>query len=153
MLPDQTLNAVVSAREINLAKIARPAVLIFHGQDTAKAAIEVNNAVRTAFPDADKVLVASIIDLRQFPAMFHGMVKPELEKAYHKAAGNLAPEQTAADLIILLPDWKGQTHDACAVSDSTKEAAVLIADASGKVVARQQGGDLGAVAVAALQDQ
>jgi hypothetical protein len=153
MLPAEKLTAVVSGIEIDLAGIGRPSVLVFHGQDTAAAAMEVNNAVRAAFPDPAEVLVASVIDLRQFPSMFHAMVKPELDKAYHKAAGKLPEGANAADLIVLLPDWKGATHDACGVTDSTKAAAVVIAAADGSILARSQSEGLGAAAVTALQNR
>ncbi len=158
MLPAETLTAVVSGREITLNAIGRPAVLVFHGQDTAAAALAVNNTVRTAFPSADDLLIASIIDLRQFPAMFHGMVKPELEKAYHKAAGKLSADLLSGDtdadaLIVLLPDWKGAAHEACGVQDSTKEATALVTDAGGHILARIQDDDLGAATLAALQNR
>ncbi len=151
MLPAETLTAVVSAREITLNAVGQPAVFIFHGQDTATAALEINNTVRAVFPAADEVLIASIIDLRQFPSMFHGMVKPELEKAYHKAAGKLPEGADAASLIVLLPDWKGATHDACGVQNSTKEAVVIVSGAEGNILLTDQGQDLGQAAVAALQ--
>ena len=151
MLPAETLTAVVSGREITLNNPGRPAVFIFHGQDTGSAAIEVNNTVREAYPTAAEVLIASVIDLRQFPAMFQGMIKPELEKAYHKAAGKLPEGADATELIVLLPDWKGATHDACAVENSTKQAAVIVADANGKIIATVQGENLGAAVVTALQ--
>jgi hypothetical protein len=151
MLPAETLTAVVSAREITLNSLGRPAVIVFHGQDTGAAAIEINNTVRATFPTADEVLIASVIDLRQFPAMFHAMVKPELEKAYHKAAGKLPEGADPTELIVLLPDWKGAIHNACGVENSTKQAVVVVADASGKILATLQGEDLGAATVSALK--
>jgi len=151
MLPAETLRAVVSDHEINLAAIGRPSVLIFHGQDTAAAALAVNNTVRAAYPDPQEVLIASVIDLRQFPAMFHGMVKPELEKAYHKAAGKLPADADAAAMIVLLPDWKGAAHEACGVQNSTAEAVVLVAAADGRILARVQGDDVDQAALSALQ--
>ncbi len=153
MLPAETLTAVVSGQEITLNAIGRPSVLVFHGQDTAAAAMEVNNTVRAAFSSPDEVLVASVIDLRQFPAMFHAMVKPELEKAYHKAAGKLPAGADPAAMIVLLPDWKGTTHNACSVENSTKEAVVVVAGADGSILATVQGENLGQAAVTALQGQ
>ena len=149
-LPDLTLTAVVSGHEITLGSIGRPAVLVFHGQDTAGAAMAVNRAVREVAPDPEQVLVASVIDLRAFPQMFHAMVRPELEKAYHKAAGKLPADADAAGLVVLLPDWKGVAHDTCGVQGSTKQAAVLVADGTGRVVARDQSDDPAAAAVSAL---
>lgn len=45
-LPDVTLTAAGSGREVNLRQIGVPAILVFHGQDTSDAALEVNKAVR-----------------------------------------------------------------------------------------------------------
>ena len=39
MLPDLSLTAVVSDREINLNPIGRKTVLVFHGQDPVRAAL------------------------------------------------------------------------------------------------------------------
>lgn len=151
MLPDLSLTAVVSGRDINLGAIGRPAVLVFHGQNTAPAAVAVNNAVRAAYVDPADVLVASVIDLRQFPGMFHAMVRAELEKAYHRAAAKLSPGSSAAELVVLLPDWQGTAHTACQVEDSTRTAAVLVADGSGRIVLRNQDDEPTAGIVAALQ--
>ena len=151
-LPALALEAVVSGRTVDLAALGRPAVFVFHGQDTAGAAMAVHAAVRTAHPDPDAVFMASVIDLRAFPSMFHGMVKPELEKAYHKAAAGLPAGADPADWVVLLPDWKGAAHDACGVSDSTRRAAVLVADAAGRVVAHSQDPDPATAALAALAD-
>jgi len=152
-LPDETLTTVVTNRKITLNAIGRPAVLVFHGQDTAAEAMAVNNTVRAVFPNPDDVLIASVIDLRQFPSMFHGMVKPELEKAYHKTAGKLPSEADATALVVLLPDWKGAAHDACGVQNTTREAVVVVADAQGRVLTRAQVADLGATALAALSER
>ena len=150
MLPAETLTAVVTSQDITLNAIGRPAVLVFHGQNTAAEAMAVNNAVRAVLPNPEDVLIASVIDLRPFPSMFHGMVKPELEKAYHKAAAKLPPDADAAALVVLLPDWKGNAHEACGVQNTTREAVVVVADAQGRILTTAQGTDLGAAALAAL---
>ncbi len=151
MLPDLSLTAVVSDREITLNATGRPTVLIFHGQDTARAAIQVNNTVRTAFASPDQVLIASIIDLRQFPQMFHAMVRPELEKAYRKAADKLPAGADPAEFVVLLPDWQGSAHKACGVAGSTDEAVALVADTGGRIVTRVQGAELDQAVLTALQ--
>ena len=142
-LPDITLTATGSEREIKLTGFGMPVVLICHGQNTSKAALEVNKVVRLEYPDATEVAVASVIDLRSFPSMFHGMVKPELEKAYHKAAGKLPPGANPVDWVILLPDWDGAATDSLGVRDSTATAAVIVADSEGNIVGTRQGDELG----------
>lgn len=152
-LPAAILTTVVSAQELTLNALGRAAVLVFHGQDTAAEAMAVNKTVRAVYPNPDEVLIASIIDLRPFPSMFHGMVQPELEKVYHKAVAKLPDDVDAAALVVLLPDWKGAAHEACGVRNSTGEAVVVVADAQGRVLATAQGTDLGAAALAALADR
>jgi len=151
MLPDLTLTAVVSGTAVTLNAVTRPAVLIFHGQKTAQAAIEVNRVVRAAIPSADEVFIASVIDLRQFPAMFHGMVRPEIEKKYQQAAAELPPGADPARLIVLLPDWDGAAHNACGVAPANDKATVLIAAADGRIIARLTEANPGATVLARLQ--
>ncbi len=138
-LPRLTLEATGSGRTISLNEIGCPLVIVCHGQDTAQGAFEVNNAVRAQYPDASQVCIVSVIDLRQFPSMFHGMVKPELDKAYRKAAGKLPEGADPAEFVVLLPDWKGEATDALEAEGSTRDAVVVVADATGNIVGRHQG--------------
>jgi len=149
-LPGVTLTAAGSGREVFLGSGQVPLVLVFHGQDTAEAAFQVNKAVRKIHPGADSVVIASVIDLRSFPGMFHGMVKPALERAYFKAAGKVPEGRDPADYVILLPDWDGAVHDAVGVQDSTQQAAVIVAEPGGRIVGRDQGENLGDAALLAL---
>ncbi len=149
-LPAVTLTAAGSNREIHLAKIGVPTILIFHGQDTADAALVVNKIVRKQFPTADEVFMASVIDLRSFPSMFRSMVGPAIEKAYFNAAGKVPEEADPADLVVLLPDWDGSVHDAVGVRESTSKAAVLVADSKGRIVGRDQSDTLAETALAYL---
>ena len=151
-LPEAVLTAIVSGREISLRNIGAPVVLIFHAQDTARIALEVNRAVRGVYPDAREVVVVSVIDLRSFPVMFKGMVENELEKAYHNSVSRLPAGADPADHVILLPDWKGTVHAALGVKDSNAQAAVVVADREGQILCRVQEGDLGRLALAALQE-
>lgn len=149
-LPDVKLNAAGSAREVHLGKIGIPTILIFHGQDTADAALEVNKAVRKQYQSADQVFMASIIDLRSFPSMFRSMVEPALEKAYFNAAGKVPAGADPADLVVLLPDWDGSVHDTAGVRDSTNKAAVMVADDQSRIVCRDQSDNLAETALTAL---
>ncbi len=149
-LPDVTLTAAGSEREVNLRQIGVPVILVFHGQDTGDAALEINKTVRKQFAGVDEVFIASVIDLRSFPSMFRGMVQPALEKAYHNASGRLPAEADAADLVVLLPDWDGAVHDAVNVTGSTEKAAVVVADGDARIVCLDQGDNLAEAALAAL---
>ncbi len=149
-LPDVTLTAAGSEREVKLGQLGVPVILVFHGQDTGDAAIEVNKAVRKQYAGVDEVFIASVIDLRSFPSMFRGMVQPALEKAYHNAAGRLPADADAADLVVLLPDWDGSVHDAVGVKGSTERAAVVVADREARIVCSDQGDNLAEAALAAI---
>lgn len=150
-LPEVTLKAAGSEREVALRGIGIPSILIFHGQDTADAALEVNKAVRREHPSADDVFIASVIDLRSFPSMFHGMVEPALEKAYFNAAGKVPEGSDPKDLVVLLPDWDGAVHDAVGVKDSTRDAALVLVDSQARIVRVEQGGQLAEMAMSALE--
>jgi hypothetical protein len=141
-LPDQLLHTAGSRLELKLNKLGRTAVLVCHGQDTAKAAIEVNTVLREKYPDARQLFIASIIDLRSFPTMFHGMVKPELEKAYLKAAAKLPEGHDPLDYVVLIPDWDGSVTDQLEAEGSTREAVVVVADAKGEIKGTCRGKDL-----------
>ncbi len=149
-LPDVTLTAAGSEREVNLRNIGVPVILVFHGQDTGDAALEVNKAVRKRYPGVDEIFIASVIDLRSFPTMFRGMVQPALEKAYYNAAGRLPAEADPADLVVLLPDWEGAVHDTVGVKNSTDQAALVVADREARIVCREQSNNLAEAALTAL---
>jgi len=149
-LPDVTLTAAGSDRDVHLAQIGVPTILIFHGQDTADAALAVNKTVRKQFPTANEAFMASVIDLRSFPSMFRSMVQPALEKAYFNAAGKVPDEADPAELVVLLPDWDGSVHDAVGIRESTTKAAVLVADRQGRIVGRDQSDNLAETALAYL---
>lgn len=154
-MPDSALPAIAlttagTDRTLNLNALGKPAVLILHSQGTADAALAINTTLRAAYPSADDLMVASVIDLRQFPGMFRGMVESELEKAYHKAAGRLPEGAVAEDLVVLLPDWDGAAHDALGLQDTGSRAAVVVADAAGTILGTDQGDDPGAAALTLL---
>jgi hypothetical protein len=151
-LPDVTLTAAGSSREVNLRGIGVPVILIFHGQDTGEAALEVNKSVRKLYPGVDEVFLASVIDLRSFPSMFRSMVQPAIEKAYYNAAGKVPPEADPADLVVLLPDWDGAVHEAVGITGSTDKAAVVVVDAAANILFIDQGDDPAGAALNALAE-
>jgi len=149
-LPEVTLTAAGSGREVFLGPGSTPLVLVFHGQDTADQAVAVHKAVRRKYPHGNQVVIASIIDLRSFPSMFHGMVTPVLEKAYLNAASKLPPGADPAEQVVILPDWDGAVHEAVGIQDSTRQAAVIVTDAARTILCRDQGDDPANAAVGAL---
>ncbi len=61
-IPDVTLTAAGSDRQIALVHIGVLAVLIFHDQSTADVVPQINEAVRDVYPQASSVLIASVVD-------------------------------------------------------------------------------------------
>jgi hypothetical protein len=151
-LPEVRLTAAGSGREVNLRDIGVPAILVFHGQDTVPAAVEVHKVVRKIYPTVDEVFLASVIDLRAFPSMFRNMVQPALEKAYFHEAGKIPAGADPADLVVLLPDWDGAVHDSLGVTDSTEKAAVIVADGQGLIICRDQSTALAETALKVIQE-
>jgi hypothetical protein len=151
-LPDVTLTASGSGREVNLRNLGVPAILILHGQDTADAALEVNKVVRRKYPAADQFFVASVIDLRPFPSMFRNMIQPALEKAYFSSSGKVPEGADPEDLVVLLPDWDGAVHVGLGIEGSTEQAAVVVADRNAGIVCVDQGDNPAEAALAAIED-
>jgi hypothetical protein len=151
-LPDVTLTAAGSTRDVALRSLGVPAILVFHGKDTSDAAVQVNKAVRRIHPAAEEVFIASVIDLSSFPSMFRSMVEPELEKAYFNQAGKIPPGADPAGLVVLFPDWDGAVHEQVGLRNTTEKAAVIVADQEGRIIARDQGDDPAAAVLEALAD-
>jgi len=149
-LPDLTLTAAGSGRAFSLASLGAPAVLVLHGQDTAAASDQVNQAVRERYPLASDVMVASVVDLRGVPRMFRRFADGAMKKAYQKAAGNLPRDLSPEEYVIILPDWDGSVNKAVGVENVDKHAAVVVLDGEGRVVGVRQGDDLGAAATGLL---
>ncbi len=88
--PHFSLLAAGSARRVSLrAEAGRRVVLVFHLQGTAPTAREINHAVRARFPDPQRVLVASVIDLSIVPPVYWMSVSLILNQAYDRTTKKL----------------------------------------------------------------
>ena len=137
--PDVTLQAVVSERNVPLAAPEMLTVLIFHGEDTADAASEVNFAIRQAFPSASRVLIASVVDLGFVPKMFHGLARDAMRSAFQKESNTYLPEgYDASDYIVILPDWNGDVTEAFGFEDVDETLGVVVIEERGRVLLVEQ---------------
>lgn len=150
--PAYSLTAVKSGRVIsNQANKGQVVVLIFHGRETVQAAVDVNTAVRPEYSDPKAVVLASVLDLSIVPRLLQGAVKPMLEQAYEQGAQQIPQGYNPADFVFLLPDWKGEATKAFKVKDTSKQGAVVVIDAAGKVVGSYQGPALGPATLALVK--
>lgn len=140
--PAVTLTAIGNNRKITLNKIGTPAVLLFHGRNTAEASRKVNGPVRDRFPEASQLLVASIMDLHIAPRLLRGVVEAFIRDAYEEAIQELPNGWTPQEYLLLLPDWDGKLTKSFGFKDTDRNAGVALLDADGRIVGTYQGNDL-----------
>jgi hypothetical protein len=158
--PDTTLQAVVSERTVSLDDPDVLTVLIFHGEDTADAASEVNFAIRQAFPSASRVLVASVVDLGYVPEMFRGLARDAMRAAFYKEKDAYLPAgYSADDYIVILPDWRGDVTEAFGFQNVDETLGVVVIEEHGRVLLVEQAtngqpdDDLAAAAITTVRRQ
>lgn len=149
--PAVTLTAIGSGRKVSLNQIGFPALLIFHGRNTAEASQKVNGPVRDKYPLASSLLVASIMDLHIAPRLLRGVVEAFIRDAYEEACKKLPNGWTPREYLLLLPDWDGSLTKNFGFKDTDRTAGVVVLDRQGKVVGAYQGKDLTAQAMAMLK--
>ena len=150
-IPDITLTAAGSDRQIALARIGIPTVLIFHDQNTALVVSQINEAVRIVYPLASSVATASVVDLRTVPKLFRSIAKREMKKIYAASAEHLPATLNPEDYILILPDWDGAVHKAMNINDTSKNAAIVVLDGSGQIIGVSQDDNLPESALALLE--
>jgi phytoene desaturase len=142
-LPDVTLKAIGSGREVALRGIGKPAVLLFHTQETAEEAAKVNAAIRAvkACQTPDQLFIANVVDLHSVPKLFRSFAENAMKDSYKKAAETLPAEANPAEYVLILPDWDGSLTQAAGMKDVDKVAGVVVLDNGGHVVETYQGAD------------
>lgn len=140
--PSITLTAIGNNRKITLSKIGIPAILLFHGRNTAEASRQVNDPVRTRFPQTSQLFVASIMDLHIAPRLLRGVVEAFIRDAYEEAVNELPEGWSPEEYLLLFPDWDGKITKSFGFKDTDKVAGVVALDAEGVVIGTYQGKDL-----------
>lgn len=150
--PDFRLTAIKTNQPISPKACAgRPLGLVFHGQHTVQAVVDINTAVRPLYPQPSQVTLASVVDLSAVPRLLHRMVQPFLERAYDEAASHIPEGYEPADYVFLLPDWDGRTSKAFNVKHADKTAAIVVIDGAGNVVGSYQGPEPGPATLRLVQ--
>lgn len=147
-----TLKAIGSNREICLNSIGKPAVLLFHTQETADDAAKVNEALRAvaAYDSPDKLFIANVVDLRSVPKLFRGFAEGAMKDSYKQAASALPQGANPADYVLILPDWDGSVTKSVGLKDTNKTAGVAALDGNGNILGASQNRDLASQAMQLL---
>ncbi len=138
-----TLKAIGSNREVNLNALGRPAVLLFHTQETAEQAAAVNSSLRaqSQYQSCDALFIANIVDLRTVPKLFRSFAEKAMKESYEKAASSLPAEARPEDYVLILPDWDGSVTDAVGLKNVNQNAGVVMLATDGSVIGTCQGKD------------
>jgi hypothetical protein len=132
--------AAGSGREISLRTCAgRPIVLIFHSQNTAHVAEQVNRAVRETYPSHEDVVVASVVDLSLVPPVYWLTASVMVGQAYGRASREIPSDFDPADYILILQDWGGLISRRFGVRGGNQDAAVVVIDENAEVTGFYQG--------------
>jgi len=136
------LQAVGSEREITLGQTGIPTVLLFHTQDTAEAAAEVNRAIREIHPESSSVMVANVVNLHAIPKMFRNIAARTMRKTYQENGANLPEGLKPEDYVLILPDWDGKVTQAAGFKDVNQTLGVAILSQTGDLEWTGQGNGL-----------
>jgi hypothetical protein len=131
--PDIELKSVVSGRTVHLRKPGAVLVLVMPTQATTEAVNPLRAALRQRYPDPAKVVIASVVDLRQVPRLMRKMGESALAKRYEEVVAGLQPGQDPAQYVVMCPDWKGEVPGALGLPDLGTELGVAVIAADGTV--------------------
>lgn len=138
-VPDVSMKAIGHGRVMNLGQLGMPAVLLFVGRETSGQASPIVNAIRDAYPDPKQVAVCNIADVRGIPKLVRKPVELLMKSSYKDAVENLEPGRAAEDYVLILPDWDGQVYEAAGIENVSKELALAVVAADGRIVGTHQG--------------
>jgi len=149
--PEITLTAVASKRKIALNAVATPTLLILFEQGTAGQIDPVVSAVRDAWPTADLVQIANVVDLRKFPKIVRKVAETLLNNSYNQNARNVKEGRDPADYVIILPDWQASVMKAVGIENVSSRIAIAVVAPGGRLIGAYQGEGEGAKAVELLR--
>ena len=130
-----TLKAAGSGREIVLDKIGKPAMLLFHTQETAEQAAKVNATIRDveSYAKAENFFIANVVDLHGIPKLFRNFAERAMKSSYEEAVAKLPKNLSSEDYVIILPDWDGSITKTAGLENVNKAVGVVVLDASGAI--------------------
>jgi phytoene desaturase len=152
-LPDVTIKAVGSGRQVSLQKIGKRAVLLFHTQETADQVAKINQAIRNEACCADPatLMIANVVDLHSVPKLFRGMAEKAMSESYKQAVAVLPAGVEPEEYVVILPDWDGSVTKAAGLKDVNKTAGVIVLDTNGYIAEAYQGDDAMTVVLSSLE--
>lgn len=135
------MKAIGSNREVNLSKLGKPAILLFHTQETAAQAAAVNAALRSTseYQSYDALFIANIVDLQSVPKLFRGFAEKAMKENYALAAASIANGLKPEDYVFILPDWDGSVTKSFGLKDTNKSAGAAALNREGVVIGVRQG--------------
>jgi hypothetical protein len=148
--PVVTLQAIGHRREVAIASVGAPAVLMFVGRETQSAVDPVVDAVRERYPEASQVTILNIADVRGIPRLVRKVAETIMKSSYRERVAKLKPGQSPEEYVLILPDWDGDVFKALGVGDVSKTIFVAVLDRSGRIAGQYQGDDPAGAAVELL---
>jgi len=151
-LPPIRLEAAVSGRVIdNKALAGRKAVLVLHGARNTEAPKAVARAVRERWPDAGKVLLATVVDLRSFAGAWRRVAEAQLKSTHGKLADRAREHGLdPAEHVLIVPDWDGTACRTLGAEDAASTPVAVVVGPDGKVLGTATG-DLAPAVVRLLE--
>ena len=146
-----TLIAVGTNRVIDPNSIDAPLVLICYAQATQSTGEAIEATIRDAFPDAQQIVVAHVIDLHSVPRILRGIAEGMLRNEYRNAIETLAEGQMPYDYTIVLPDWDGTAITSFGLENVDKRAGVAVFAPPGHLAGIDQGDDPASAALRLLE--
>lgn len=140
--PSITISAIGNGRKVILNQIGLPALLIFHGRNTASAARDINGPIRDIYPSASELFIASITDLHIAPRMLRGVVEAFIRDAYEEAVQELPEGWSPRDYLLLLPDWDGKITKYFGFDNTDRQAGLAVLDSQANLLGTYQGRNL-----------
>lgn len=143
-LPAFRFEAAVTGRAIdNAFAKGRRAVFVVHGARNTEVPKAVAREVRERWPDANDVLLVSVVDLRSFAGLWRKVADAQVKATHDKLAAK-AREMglDPAEHVLIVADWEGKAANALGVESPDKEAAAVVVGKTGQVIGVAMGEDV-----------
>ncbi|MCS6827636.1 MAG: redoxin domain-containing protein [Caldilinea sp.] len=147
--PSFTLMALGSNRRVG-SDLCRgtPLMLVFHDQYAVEAVRTMQEAVRARWPDAEQLLICSVVDMSALPVILRPLAERVMKGFYAKASEAMPPGRDVADYVMILLDRDGAVSRQYGAHKVSETPLLVLIDAAGIVRGVYRGRQL---AEAALQ--
>jgi hypothetical protein len=148
--PNATLKCFGHGRELTFNALGTPAVLVAVARETSEQAGPCTGAIREVYPEASKVMIVSVADVRGIPKLLRKVVEQLMKSSYNDAVKNLQPGRTPEDYVLIAPDFDGEVLNPLGIEKTNERIAVIVLSGTGDVITIYQGEDPAAEALRAL---